>query len=74
MVVVVLQTIPLQKESFVLDVDVPSHDDDVDNNTSNVSSDVLSADTSTGGGTLITGKEMTVADNVEGEYPPLPDN
>ncbi len=58
----------------VLNVDVPSPNDDVDNDTSNVSSDVSSAGTSTGGGTLLTGKEMTVAGDVEGEYHPLPDD
>ena len=43
----------------VLDVDVA--DDDAGNSTSRVSSDVSSADTSTGRGTQIIGKEMTVA-------------
>jgi hypothetical protein len=42
-----------------LDVDVA--DDDAGDSTSRVSSDVSSADTSTGRGTLIIGKEMTVA-------------
>ncbi len=52
----------------VLEVDVPSADDDAGKNTSHTSrvlSDVSSVDTSTGGGT-------TVAGEVEGEYPPLP--
>jgi len=35
----------------VFEVDFPSADDDAGNNTSRVSSDVSSADTSTGGGT-----------------------
>ena len=43
----------------VLDVDVA--DDDAGDSTSRVSSDVSSADTSTGRGTRIIGKEMTVA-------------
>ena len=58
----------------VLDVDVDVADDDAGNITSRVSSDVSSADTSTGRGTQIIGKEMTVASEVEGEYPPLPDD
>ena len=45
----------------VLDVDVDVADDDAGNITSRVSSDVLSAYTSTGRGTQIIGKEMTVA-------------
>jgi hypothetical protein len=55
----------------VLDVDV---DDDADEDKSIVSSDELSADTSTGGGTRITGKETTMVGEVEGEYPPLPED
>ena len=43
----------------VLDVDVDVADDDAGNITSRVSSDVSSADTSTGRGTQIIGKEMT---------------
>ena len=58
----------------VLDVDVDVADDDAGNITSRVSSDVSSADTSTRRGTEIIGKEMTVASEVEGEYPPLPDD
>ena len=58
----------------VLDVDVDVADDDAGNITSRVSSDVSSADTSTRRGTQIIGKEMTVAGEVEGEYPPLPDD
>ena len=55
-------------------MDVPSANDDAGNDTSHVSSDVSSADTSTGGGTRIIGKKMTVVGEVEGEYPPLPDD
>jgi hypothetical protein len=55
----------------VLDVDV---NDDANKDTSVVSSDVLSADTSTRGGTRITGKETTMVGEVEGEYPPLPED
>ena len=56
----------------VLDVDVADYD--AGNILSRVSSDVSSADTSIGRGTQIIGKEMTVAGEVEGEYPPLPDD
>ena len=57
----------------ILDVDVAN--DDAGNDTSRVSSEVSSADTSTGRGTRLIGQEMTVTGEVEGaEYPPLPDD
>ena len=59
----------------VFDVDVPSPDDAmINNNISNVSSDVLSAGTSTRGRKLISGKETTESGDVEGEYAHLPDD
>ena len=70
-VLILTPCVILQQPPFL---DVDAADDAAGNDTSRVSSDVLSADTSTGRGTQIIGKEMTVADEVEGEYPPLPDD
>ncbi len=63
----------------VLNVDVPGYYEDDDKDRSIDSSVALSNGTSTGGGTLINGKETTLVGDIdgeyaEGEYPPLPDD